>query len=104
MFSKIKNNRIILMILVALTINIFYLTVCLALGNHSYFGTVDDYFMARILEGAFGDSYNVHMTFVNVMYGYVLMPLYFLFPKIGWYYIGKLQKFSFRLWRSLLFF
>ena len=59
-------------------------------GGKFYLGFSDDYFMARILEGAYGDSYNVRMVFVNVLYGYVLLPLYYLFPKIGWYYIGEI--------------
>ena len=59
-------------------------------GGKFYLGLADDYFMARILEGAYGDSYNVRMVFVNVIYGYALLPLYYLFPKIGWYYIGEI--------------
>jgi hypothetical protein len=27
---------------------------------------------------------------VNAIYGYALLPLYHLFPKIGWYYIGEM--------------
>lgn len=72
------------------TINLFTLLVCMLWGEKFYLGVFDDYFMARILEGAYGDSYNVHMVFVNVLYGYVLQPLYYLFPKIGWYYIGEI--------------
>ena len=70
-------------------VNIFFLTICLVFGIHR-FGAADDYFMARILEGVYGNEYNIHLVFVNVLYGYVLLPLYHLFPKIGWYYIGEL--------------
>lgn len=77
-------------ITIALAINLFILLICMLFGEKFYLGVYDDYFMARILEGAYGDSYNVHMVFVNVLYGYVLLPLYYLFPKISWYYIGEI--------------
>ena len=75
---------------IAFAINLFFLVLCLFLGKKLCWGVVDDYFMARILEGVYGNSYNVHLTFVNVLYGYVLLPLYYLFPQIGWYYIGEI--------------
>ncbi len=74
----------------AFAINLFILLVCMFWGEKFYLGVYDDYFMARILEGAYGDSYNVRMVFVNVIYGYALLPLYHLFPPIGWYYIGEI--------------
>ena len=70
-------------------VNTFFLTICLVFGIHR-FGAADDYFMARMLEGVYGSEYNIHLVFVNVVYGYILLPLYHLFPKIGWYYIGEL--------------
>ena len=75
---------------IALSLNLFFLLVCFVLGVKFFMGLCDDVIMARILEGAYGDSYNVRMTFVNVLYGYVLLPLYYLFPKISWYYIGEI--------------
>lgn len=72
-----------------IVVNIFFLALCLSFGIQR-FGAADDYFMARILEGVYGNEYNIHLVFVNVVYGYVLLPLYHLFPKIGWYYIGEL--------------
>ena len=77
-------------IIIALAINLFILLICMLFGEKFYLGVYDDYFMARILEGAYGDTYNVRMVFVNVLYGYVLLPFYYLFPKIGWYYIGEI--------------
>ena len=46
--------------------------------------------MAARLTGALGTDYNPHLIFVNALYGYALLPLYHLFPKIGWYYIGEM--------------
>lgn len=74
---------------IALGINFFFIALCLIFGDIQY-GAVDDYFMAAILTGAHGSAYNPHMTFVNAIYGYALLPLYKLFPTIGWYYIGEM--------------
>ena len=70
-------------------INLIFLTLCLVFGDLK-FGAIDDYFMAARLTGALGTDYNPHLIFVNAIYGYTLLPLYHLFPKIGWYYIGEM--------------
>ena len=62
--------------------------LCLVFGDIK-FGAIDDYFMAAVLTGAHGSDYNPHLLFVNAIYGYALLPLYHLFPKVGWYYIGE---------------
>ena len=73
----------------SLVINLFFLALCLIFGDLK-FGAVDDYFMAARLTGALGTEYNPHLIFVNAIYGYALLPLYHLFPTIGWYYIGEM--------------
>lgn len=73
----------------SLLVNAIFLALCLFFGDLRY-GAIDDYFMAGILTGIHGTDNNVHLTFVNALYGYMLLPLYYLFPKIGWYYIGEL--------------
>ena len=70
-------------------INLFFLALCLIFGDIK-FGAIDDYFMAAVLTGAHGTDYNPHLLFVNAIYGYALLPLYHLFPKVGWYYIGEI--------------
>ena len=84
-----NENGLLRPVVVAYGVNIFFLLICLLCGEKFFFSVSDDYFMARILEGGYGDSYNVHMAFVNVLYGYALLPLYYLFPKVGWYYVGE---------------
>ena len=74
---------------ISLVINLFFLALCLTFGDLK-FGAIDDYFMAARLTGALGTDYNPHLIFVNAIYGYALLPLYHLFPKIGWYYIGEM--------------
>ena len=76
-------------LLYSITINLFFLVLCLVFGDIK-FGAIDDYFMAAVLTGAHGTDYNPHLLFVNAIYGYALLPLYHLFPKIGWYYIGEM--------------
>jgi hypothetical protein len=76
-------------IIYSIAINLFFLTLCLVFGDLK-FGAIDDYFMAARLTGALGTEYNPHLIFVNAIYGYALLPLYHLFPKIGWYYIGEM--------------
>lgn len=73
----------------SIVINLFFLALCLVFGDLK-FGAIDDYFMAARLTGALGTEYNPHLIFVNAIYGYALLPLYHLFPKIGWYYIGEM--------------
>ncbi len=75
--------------LYSVAINLFFLALCLVFGDIK-FGAIDDYFMAAVLTGAHGTDYNPHLLFVNAIYGYALLPLYHLFPKIGWYYIGEM--------------
>ena len=73
----------------SIAINLFFFALCLIFGDLK-FGAIDDYFMAARLTGALGTEYNPHLIFVNAIYGYALLPLYHLFPKIGWYYIGEM--------------
>ena len=73
----------------SVAINLFFLVLCLIFGDLK-FGAIDDYFMAARLTGALGTDYNPHLIFVNAIYGHALLPLYHLFPKIGWYYIGEM--------------
>lgn len=75
--------------LYSVAINLFFLALCLFFGDIK-FGAIDDYFMAAVLTGAHGTDYNPHLLFVNAIYGYALLPLYHLFPKVGWYYIGEM--------------
>ena len=69
--------------------NVVILVISLILGNGKY-NSLDDYFMSSVLTGAYGGEYDVHLYFVNVLYGYFLKPFYILFPKVGWYAIFEL--------------
>ncbi len=77
------------LILPAIGLNIVFMAIYLIFGQLQ-FGSLDDYFMSGILTGAYGSTYDVHMYFVNSAYGYFLKPFYWLFPKVGWYFIFEL--------------
>ena len=73
----------------ALSLNLFFLTLYFAFGIVRH-GSLDDYFMSSVLTGAYGGAYDVHTYFVGSAYGYFLKPFYWLFPKVGWYFIFEL--------------
>lgn len=77
--------------LISLVINLYFLCLCIIFGDLR-FAAIDDIFMSGILSGIYGNGYNVHLTFVNSLYGYCLYPLYYIFPKINWYYIGEMTS------------
>lgn len=78
-------------VLISIAINLYFLGLCIAFGDLR-FAAIDDIFMSGILSGIYGNGNNVHLTFVNALYGYCLLPLYHLFPKINWYYIGEMAS------------
>ena len=51
------------------------------------YGSLDDYFMATVLNGAYGSEFDSHLVFVNAVIAYLLYPLMIIFPKVGWFYI-----------------
>ena len=73
----------------ALLLNLFFLAIYFAFGIVRH-GSLDDYFMSSVLTGAYGGAYDVHTYFVGSAYGYFLKPFYWLFPKVGWYFIFEL--------------
>lgn len=76
-------------VVAALSLNVLFLLLYFAFGQVRY-GSLDDYFMSSILTGAYGSEYDAHLYFVNSAYGYFLKPFYWLFPKVGWYFVFEL--------------
>lgn len=72
---------------VALSLNFVLLVAYLVLGACDYHDSLDDFFMSSVLTGAYNSQYDVHLFFINVVYGFFLKPFYVLFPDIGWYYL-----------------
>ena len=84
-FRRIFHSNIRISILIN-----FFFFVLLPLFCDLKYEVSDDFIMASILSGAFGESQNPQMIFVNVLIGYVLMPFYRLFPQISWYFLLQL--------------
>ena len=82
MFRKLRKKSLLL----ALALNLVFLLVYLVFSSNSY-AALDDFFMATVLEGAYDGLSDTHLFFVNSVYGFLLKPLYLLFPSVGWYYI-----------------
>ena len=73
----------------ALGINGLTLILFILFGVVRY-GSLDDYFMAATLTGAYGSGYEPHLVFVNVAIGYLLKPYYVIFPTVGWFYLFEM--------------
>lgn len=69
---------------IAIYLNIAVLVVALVIGDGKY-SSLDDFFMSSVLTGAYGGEYDVHMYFVNAIYGYFLRPFYAILPSVSWY-------------------
>ena len=94
---------------IAIGINILFFLLFAVLGVFRY-GALDDYFMSTVLTGAYGSEFDPHLVFVNGALAYCLMPLYYFFPSVGWFYIfemasifGAFTLFSYCLIRQLGF-
>lgn len=76
-------------VFLAIAINTFFFVLGLICFDLKY-EVSDDFVMASIMSGAFGDTPNPQMIFVNVIIGYLLLPFYKLLPQISWYFIAQL--------------
>lgn len=73
----------------ALVINVLTLALVLIFCEIKY-ETSDDYIMAAIMSGAYSGTPNPHMMYINILWGYLLLPFYQFFPHISWYLISQL--------------
>lgn len=76
-------------ICLAILINVLFLSSILLFCDIKY-EVSDDFVMAAIMSGAYGDAPNPHMIFVNILWGYLMLPFYYLFPNVSWYLIFQL--------------
>lgn len=76
-------------LMTAFVINAVFLTLVLIFCEVKY-ETSDDYIMAAIISGAYGGVPNPHMIFINILWGYFLLPFYYMFPQVSWYLIAQL--------------
>lgn len=76
-------------ICLAILINVLFLSSILLFCDIKY-EVSDDFVMAAIMSGAYGDAPNPHLIFINILWGYLMLPFYYLFPNISWYLIFQL--------------
>lgn len=79
-----KNNW-----LWAFGLNLLFLASILIFCDIKY-EVSDDFVMSTIISGAYGNGYNPHLMFINVLWGYLLLPFYHMAPGISWYLIAQL--------------
>ncbi len=84
-WEKVKTHNL----LTAVIINAVFLALVLVFCEIKY-ETSDDYIMAAIMSGAYSGTPNPHMIFINILWGYLLLPFYYLVPQISWYLIAQL--------------
>lgn len=86
-FSKkvYANNQ-----LLSIIVNLIFLFLVLLFCDIKY-EVSDDFVMASIMSGAYGDAPNPQMIFINMFAGYILLPLYKLFPNVSWYFIAQIS-------------
>lgn len=85
--SKTVKNPFVL----AIALNLIPLLLLVVLGS-CRFASMDDFFMSSILSGAYGSVHDVHLYFVNAVFGYFLKPFYGILPSVGWYYIFEIAE------------
>ena len=70
----------------ALLLNISALIIRLVFFEIKY-EVSDDYMTDAVLSGAFGNGYDPHLLFGNIILGYILVFLYKLIPSISFYFV-----------------
>jgi len=83
--NRIKNSSVLSAVLMNLGLLILVFVFC-----DLKYEVSDDFIMASILSGAFGEARNPHMIFANVLLGYLLLPLYGLLPQVSWYFVFQI--------------
>ena len=89
MLSLIKKKSLFTPFRISIGVSVFYLALFAFFGVVRY-GALDDYFMATVLNGAYGSEFDPHLVFVNAAVAYLLYPLIIFFPKVGWFYIFEM--------------
>ena len=88
--TNLKNSRILKSnIFLSIALNIIFF-ICILLFCDIKYEVSDDFVMASIISGTYGNGYNPHLIFINVLWGYLLLPFYYLFQGISWYLIAQL--------------
>lgn len=71
--------------LVSVLLGLLFFILALALCDPKY-ETSDDFITNAVLSGAYTGVPDPHMFFSNILLGYMLTPLYHIFPSVSWYF------------------
>lgn len=82
---SLLNNNICL----SLMINSFFLLLVILFCDMKY-EVSDDFIMDSVLSGAYGNGYDEHLLFSNILLGYFLKGLYSITGSVSWYFIGHI--------------
>lgn len=74
---------------ISFLINAVFLGLVLVFCDMKY-EVSDDFIVDTILSGAYGNGYDEHLLFSNILYGYFLKFLYQLIPVVSWYFVGQI--------------
>ena len=85
--SHKKDHKALYRHALAFGLAAFIFIFTLALFGIRYY-TNDDATLANIAAGAYGDS--LHMVYVNVLFAFLLRPLYLLVPHWNWYVLVQI--------------
>lgn len=70
----------------ALFINLVFFTMILLFCDMKY-EVSDDFIVDSVLSGAYGNGYDEHLLFSNIILGYLLKAIYQLIPVVSWYFV-----------------
>lgn len=70
----------------AFFINAVFLVMVLLFCDMKY-EVSDDFVVDMILSGAYGNGYDEHLLFSNILLGYFLKVIYQLIPVVSWYFV-----------------
>ena len=87
-----KNNAFL-----AFLINIIFLLMVLLFCDMKY-EVSDDFIVDSVLSGAYGNGYDEHLLFSNIIYGIFLKQLYKAIPVVSWYFVFQIAICFFSLW------
>lgn len=84
-------------VLIAFAINAIFLLLVIVFCDMKY-EVSDDFIVDSILSGAYGNGYDEHLLFSNILYGYFLKLMYKLIPVISWYFVAQIVICFCSLW------
>ena len=83
----LKSNAVL-----AIALNLAFLALALCFCE-TKFEESDDFYLASMLSGAYGNAPNAKIHFVNFIFGFLIKPLYLMFPTVSWFLVIQIGLF-----------